>query len=42
MADALVEDVTAMLARVGGFFVIAARSAFVYRDRAGVRWASSA
>jgi TolB-like protein/Tfp pilus assembly protein PilF len=34
LADALVEDVTAMLARVGGFFVVASRSAFVYRDRA--------
>lgn len=33
MADALVEDVTAMLARVGGFFVVASRSAFAYRDQ---------
>lgn len=34
MADALVEDVTAMLARVGGFFVVSSRSAFTYRDKA--------
>ncbi|TAJ35709.1 MAG: transcriptional regulator [Reyranella sp.] len=33
MADALVEDVTAMLARVGGFFVVASRSAFAYREQ---------
>lgn len=34
IADALVEDVTAMLARVGGFFVVASRSAFAYREQA--------
>jgi len=33
MADALAEDVTAMLARVGGFFVVASRSAFAYREQ---------
>jgi TolB-like protein len=32
LADALTEDVTALLARVPGFFVIARSSAFVYRD----------
>jgi DNA-binding winged helix-turn-helix (wHTH) protein/tetratricopeptide (TPR) repeat protein len=32
-ADALVEDVTALLARQGGFFVVSARSAAIYRDR---------
>lgn len=34
LADVLVEDVTALLARVAGFFVVSARSAGVYRDRA--------
>jgi adenylate cyclase len=33
LADVLVEDVTALLARVAGFFVVSSRSAFVYRDR---------
>ena len=32
LADALTEDVTALLARVPGFFVIARSSAFLYRD----------
>jgi DNA-binding winged helix-turn-helix (wHTH) protein/tetratricopeptide (TPR) repeat protein len=32
-ADILVEDVTALLARQGGFFVICSRSAVLYRDR---------
>ncbi|TWT11514.1 winged helix-turn-helix domain-containing protein [Reyranella sp. CPCC 100927] len=34
LGDTLVEDVTALLARVAGFFVISARSAGVYRERA--------
>ncbi len=34
LVDVLVEDVTAMLARIAGFFVVSSRSAFVYRDRA--------
>ncbi|HKU97484.1 MAG TPA: winged helix-turn-helix domain-containing protein, partial [Vineibacter sp.] len=34
LADALAEDVTALLARVAGFFVVSARSAGVYRERA--------
>jgi adenylate cyclase len=33
LADGLVEDVTALLARVPGFFVIARSSSFVYRER---------
>ena len=32
LTDALTEDVTALLARVPGFFVIARASAFLYRD----------
>lgn len=32
LTDALTEDVTALLARVPGFFVIARSSAFLYRD----------
>ena len=32
IADALTEDVTALLARVPGFFVIARSSSFLYRD----------
>jgi TolB-like protein len=34
VADILVEDVTALLARQGGLFVICNRSAMLYRDRA--------
>ena len=33
LADGLVEDLTALVARVGGFFVIARASAFAYRGR---------
>ena len=32
LTDALTEDVTALLARVPGFFVIARSSSFLYRD----------
>lgn len=34
LVDVLVEDVTALLARIAGFFVVSSRSAFVYRERA--------